>query len=735
MKFLQATIGGCVPFKELQSVNIPNDRIVAVTGDNGAGKSTFLDVFYMAIYGDTTKPGGLYPLFNTKDGIVDVTLAYKGSEIRIKRMIDGIGRKQRVFVWRDGLCLTEGKSTQASAILADLINVPESVFLASVYNAQTQKGNPLEMRDGDRRDLLSQVVGLNAFQPPLDAVSQHLNELNIQYNEMGGQIGQLERVGTHSDPIVAEKKALQDSLPGLESSKQALVESVTKHQQRLADINATQADASEIESNYNRLTANIKADEAAILDFSTRKQNNETKLIARATEIRNAVARSGILKTEIEGARDKVAAAQKSRQNASEELSRARESLSPLQFSISTKQRDFSDTAARRDLINKYLSGATGKVPCNGVGEYAACPLLTGQQQQRAEYEAELPGVLAKIETITGEMEALKNEHEMASSLVTSRQNTLDVEALALSQAEAALLNLTNELASIQPLSDLAPQLEVADNAVEEYTRQIEQLNQKVMADREELGRWAAKRDALADHAKTTANINAEIQAANDGIRTIDEKIASTNTAIGRAEIQIKTINDNISEIRKLQEAQQTIAGDIADYKILKQGLGPKGAPALKIDASGPAISELANILLAECYGSRFTISIQTQKNLSSDATQVRECLEFTVIDHNTGEESPVDQKSGGEQQLIREVISIALCIYQRKQTGADLRTIIRDESCSALTEDNTIRYVDMLSKAAEIGEFDQVLFVSHKTATATMTDKNIVVANGKIVV
>ena len=106
--------------------------------------------------------------------------------------------------------------------------------------------------------------------------------------------------------------------------------------------------------------------------------------------------------------------------------------------------------------------------------------------------------------------------------------------------------------------------------------------------------------------------------------------------------------------------------------------------------------------------------------------------MEFSIIDNETGEESPVENKSGGEQQLIKEVISLGLCIYQRRRAGVDTRTIIRDESCSALTEENTERYVRMLDKACEIGGFDQVLYVSHKSCAQQMADAVIHIGQGK---
>lgn len=126
-----------------------------------------------------------------------------------------------------------------------------------------------------------------------------------------------------------------------------------------------------------------------------------------------------------------------------------------------------------------------------------------------------------------------------------------------------------------------------------------------------------------------------------------------------------------------------------------------------------------------------FSIQIKTLRELVTDSDQQRECLQFSVINNETGEETLVENMSGGEQALVKEVISLGLSIFQRNRTGHQSQTLIRDEATAPLSEANTERYINMLRRAVKMGGFKQAIFVSHKGVAQQMADAKIVIKNG----
>lgn len=763
MRFISLTIGGAVPFPNPTLIQFPDAQKVAITGDNGAGKSTLLDCIFIALYGDTTKPGGLYPLFPKKDGLVELTFQYKGNVYRIKRMIDGEARNQKVWIYENGLCLNEGKVGQANKAIDDVIGISEDVFLASVYNAQTQKGNPLGLKDGERRDLLSKVLGLGDFDAPYAKVSGALKETETA---VAGDVAIAERLATQIESTEALEAQAMEVAATIATTTGKLVEINNEIQattSQIAMVTASTTDLSECQANVARLTNQIQANEALVVETIKKRDNNKAHLLDREAEIRQAALEYNAITAKVESHREAVADSQAAmetirQQQANDDKAR-RESLEGDQKIIDGLHIDANQAAtalSNAQWAIKELEGQTaqlselaslGDVPCKGEGEFAWCALIANRKHAAITLEAkksEIITLMNGLTDLTNKTALAKQAHDVALSEYNQRyeaDNKLR-EAHAASMAEivqrnadtVALLKANEErAAALKNVADLLPHLELASDKIATYERELVALAETITVDKTELGNWQHRLEAMTDATSKVAGFNTTLASLKASQGELEQALAALQQTSGNLAARLTMAGDTKKELADLEARNSEQTAKIADLTLLKMALGPKGAKALKIDSAGPAISQLANELLAECFGPKFTILIKTQKSLIKDDAEVRECLEFSIIDNGTGDVSPVEQKSGGEQQLIREVISLALCIYQRKQTGADLRTVIRDEACSALTEENTARYVAMLEKACEIGGFDQVFFVSHKTVAQGLADAVIHVSGGRV--
>lgn len=726
MKIQKITIGGCVPFPQAINLEWPTEKIVAIVGDNGAGKSTLLDSLYIALYGDTTKPGGIYSLFNTKHGIVEVDFSYNGHDFKIKRLIDGVARTQKVWVYQDDLVLTEGKARQANEAVENYIGITEGVFLASVYNAQTQKGNPLEMGDRQRRDLLSQVIGLSAFDEPLAAVRDVLSVETQTLNRIESDLLVLQEIDGEIIGYEKQLDATKELLASESKAKDGLEVELEEETQKLADLKAQNVNGDEISTNITRLNNAISDNKSRIANLNERINNNKNVLLAQEVEIKAAAENLANTNMEIRACEGKYHEASTQKQNHSNALNSLEINKLNKTHEIKEAENKLNQTRSKITLYKGFLEQPRLDVPCNREGVYASCPLISKDIKEVNEaneqipiLEAELKEVEAQIVNLNDELNQIKKDHDFLSiEFVDCCRFCAEI--------ETEISDLKTNAKEYSKLSEYLPQLELAESAIEQYESQIKQLDDKTKNEQVELDRWENRREASKNHFGALSTVSDNISRLKSLIMSLNESIQVSNASIGSYQAKLEDLREKLNKRTELDLQKEKTLAKINDFTILKNALGPKGAPALKIDAAGPAISELANTLLAECYGNRFTISIKTQKSLSTDESELRECLEFSVIDHENGEESNVDQKSGGEQQLIREVISLALCIYQRKQTNIDIKTIIRDEACSALTEANAERYIKMLDKACEIGELDQVVFVSHHTIAHGLADKTI---------
>lgn len=172
---------------------------------------------------------------------------------------------------------------------------------------------------------------------------------------------------------------------------------------------------------------------------------------------------------------------------------------------------------------------------------------------------------------------------------------------------------------------------------------------------------------------------------------------------------------------------------DLDDWALIARSQGATGIPALLVDRAVPEISERSTEMLKECLGERlFTIALITQKPDAKEK-KLLETLECVVT--RDGKPMDIELLSGGEGVLASEALSIAIGLYNADRAGRRAYTLFRDEVGAALDIDRAPAYTRLLARAAKLGGFNQVLFVTHHERALNLADARLEIANGKITV
>jgi exonuclease SbcC len=139
----------------------------------------------------------------------------------------------------------------------------------------------------------------------------------------------------------------------------------------------------------------------------------------------------------------------------------------------------------------------------------------------------------------------------------------------------------------------------------------------------------------------------------------------------------------------------------LENWRLLQRACSKDGIPALELDAAGPAVSRIANELLASTFGTRFQISFETTK-MSKDNKKQLETFDIRVY----GEEGEkrIEDLSGGERVWIEKAIQEAIAIYLSEKSGKEYLTSYADEADGALDPDNKQHFVDMLRESFKLG-------------------------------
>jgi exonuclease SbcC len=290
--------------------------------------------------------------------------------------------------------------------------------------------------------------------------------------------------------------------------------------------------------------------------------------------------------------------------------------------------------------------------------------------------------------------------------------------------------------------AELAQLRELVDSLPELITEQAVQASRRLSAATMAQG-YATRAQALRLQIEQTCGIDAATGrqlGPQDVVAESDAALRAATTAAAAAEANLVAAQDALAGLRgRLEElggattrldALNASRGRLdvirARHDLLASSLGRKGLQAHEIDGAGPMVSGLVNDLLAACYGTRFTMELVTKQEAGGRKKE-KEVFDLQFWDEKTGTKRSFDRLSGGERVIINEALKLALALLTSRRSGIRCGALFRDEVDGALDDSNADRYPLLLRRAAEIGGFRRVYFISHRSEVYGQADGRII--------
>jgi len=284
-------------------------------------------------------------------------------------------------------------------------------------------------------------------------------------------------------------------------------------------------------------------------------------------------------------------------------------------------------------------------------------------------------------------------------------------------------LSLESKLGLAQSAANHVTHLDTAEARIEELAPQLEAAKLELVAIGEDLAK-------LGDAPRVPVPPNGE--AARFAVRQAERAARDAHAAPPVREHALQQAKESAARAAELEQERAAVEAELADYAKLAADLGRNGLQAYEVDAVGVELTELANDYLHACFGTRWTLSIETQRN-SADGKKIIEGCEVRVLDTERGRDASAESLSGGEKVIISEAISLALMTVACRRAGVEHPTIVRDETGAALDSTRGAQYVQMLRRAANTIGAEHVLFVAHNPELWEMADARIVIADGNV--
>ncbi len=780
MKLERVTVRGLLAFRGPEAVTLDLTALppglIAITGNNGEGKSSLLDACLAAPFRRMpSREGELVDFATDRDSYVEAVYAFDGQgEYRARVSLDKIRRNSDAVLVHTTLSgtttvMSDGKVSSFDAAIARVFP-PQHVLLGSAFAAQNRAGSFITADRKARKALFSSLLGLDHLEAMSTTAKAAAGLIESARHRLAARLDLLAR--DTSDDVVAlcddtaralaieaeqaahERVDLQARLSALEeelTSIHSQVAAYTAACERIRHLDADRAtkvaehggvvqaiDSTEVRA--REVVARLRQTATAEADALATKVANNKGLIDRAEAIRTAVRETARLQAALETHRDAEAVLVRAVDEKTRTLRHADALIAEARGRAQQLDR------ARRD------AQTLNTVPCAGAGVYATCQFLTDAtaaaeqvpalevqiaadahlEQDRGRHEQDLATLRTQLATVRTRV------NEVNQALAGHRDTAALADRLAAAEARIAELTAQQVRAAAESARQIA---ETEARASEDLAglqarrRELATALDRVDGD---LARATAERDAVSAAQDRATHVRASLVEVRRAWDRVTHTLASV--AERRDELERRRIALEAKLTERVQVAATIAAHDreLDEWRLLARMLGRDGLPVLEIDAAGPTVSALTNDILLGCYGPRFSVEIVTQEakvTKGKDGSSHKEVFSIAVTDNDTGEVRDVGILSGGEQVIIDEALKSAIALLLNQRTAIPIRTAWRDETTGPLSEANRPKYMDMLRRVHQLGGFVHTLVVTHDAEAAAAADAQVRVADGRIAI
>jgi DNA repair protein SbcC/Rad50 len=403
------------------------------------------------------------------------------------------------------------------------------------------------------------------------------------------------------------------------------------------------------------------------------------------------------------------------------------------------------------------LKAARAELRAADIARQAAQDALADAKRRAAQGDR-LDALRADLETANAAMAQAGDESYSEGVILAECEQGIRLSRAALAERETDLRTVREERSALLQLVSKAERLAVAEERIGALEDQLCALQQTI-ADAEEAaplseppeavraGEEAAEHlrrakeakdrrvDALESLDMAKAKATKQTAEKTDAARAVADAESldrSAHASLVLAQQALDRAKETEGALKALWAERKTLEDELSDWTLLAESLGVDGLQALEVDSAAGELTSLVNDLLHSCFGSRWTVSLETTRSSADGKKQIETCR-VTVLDNEQGIEPSRYRPSGGQAVIIDEAISLALSMLACRRSGAQGVTLVRDESGAALDPENAKNYVAMLRRAAEYVGAKNVLLVSHSPAVQDLADAKILVKDGKL--
>jgi exonuclease SbcC len=762
MKLKQLRARGFIGFKrglDLDEISVDLSGLsglVALTGQNGTGKSSMLELLhpYRRL---ASRTGNLKNHVFLRDSFKELTFDFNGSEYRTLIKIDCDSDRSEGFIFRNGESLVNGKLKEYDKKVNELFGSPE-LFFSSVFTAQNA-AKLSDMTTGQLKGLFSEFLQLDKLEAyektakqaggivaglvagkqreadrlqgqDVKMIEHQVRDLNVLISESmvlidgtGARIAEQESRATMARAAAGENAVIMQKIEGLKNEHRA---AMTAGRQYTDTVNA------ELDVMRTKCTAVLQE---LLRAEVLAGQQEAVSMAAYDMAILKAVEpqkRESIAETDakINALRDDLHALQNTHNEANRALESAK--YNPKQAALHVEL-----TACRKNSTVLTKRSPTCTDPkcaliASAVEAADRIPALEAQQKEltailddeKAKAESIMQDCILKTETLTRDKQGYEDLLKQSrADLAENMAKQAELEILLKQSGDIAAA--VERKASIEARIAELKATGIAKKSALENRQQIDSENicrlEQLIADTEsalDLHATGALKSAESEIAvlkNTKHDAEQQLISLQGQREAVTLKLAEARAA----EKKLAGLNSETAELQR----------EAAEWLYIQAACGANGLRALEIDGVAPCITGYANALLSETYGPSFSVRLRTQ-----DEETGKECFDIIVC-NDSGEETPLENLSGGQKCWLLMALRLAMTLISKEKSGIKFDTAFADEIDGALDVENAKTFASMYRAFMTAGGMDSLFFITHKPECTCLSDRQIIFSENGITI
>lgn len=673
MKLIKIIVDNFASYKheEIDFNNYGNGPFL-LCGENGAGKSTVIEMITVAIFNrcaiTDSKGSGLDELITSGEDSfkIDFTFEQNGNEYEIIRERNKKSQKLKFFVNGEQ---QKGKLTEVQNMINSIVKLSYETFIDSVIIGQNKSSSFMEKSASERKSVFTEILGLDQYEVMESYVKDLKKELNstIKFNQE--KLSKLENIISNKDSFENELNNITFELPDIEKE-------ISKYEKML-----------EKELSEKAVYEQMKKQQDMI-------KNRKNQIELKINSVNNNILKG---KSILEELNSKVF----TNKNYDNEIQTLREEVNNLRKNdreISNKKAEYNSEKNMNENTIKNIKNKGNRL--KNYGE-AICEFC-GQQITEEYKSSHLSELLKQIKELKSKNEDLDNKISNLSNesstmindirIKENKINTLIREKSEFEKIEIKKQNVNDKL------NDLNNQLNELLNEKEEFNNVQEiDLEFKTFKDNE----YRIKLNSL----RNNYNIK------SSRISVLNNELERIKNVINEYTLLKQENEDNKILYRRYEELQKAYSKD--------------GIPALIIDSVIPQLEVEINKYLNILSDGKISMMFKTQDTNKSGNT--KETLDIIVSDQ-AGNVRPYNLFSGGQKMRISVAMRIALSKMLATRNNTSIDFFFIDEAMSPLDEAGKSAFLDTINIISTM--FPQIFVISHIDDIKEAFSKKLLVTN-----